>query len=67
MLDVADFGTNPHAPEFGEHGVTAVVIAGGFAIVPLFILAGVITKGRNDDRTQRRTIPWRRTESRRTE
>jgi hypothetical protein len=25
--------------------VAAVVIAGGFALVPLFILAGVITKG----------------------
>jgi Transposase IS116/IS110/IS902 family len=24
MLDVADFGTNPHAPEFGEHGVCYV-------------------------------------------
>ena len=24
MLDVVDFGTNPHAPEFGEHGVCYV-------------------------------------------
>ena len=24
MLDVADFGPNPHAPEFGEYGVCQV-------------------------------------------
>jgi site-specific recombinase XerD len=46
MLDVADFGINPHAPEFGEHGVC-------------YVRFGKATKGSPPKRRSVLTVwPW---------
>jgi integrase/recombinase XerC len=46
MLELADFGTNPHAPEFGEHGV-------------LHVRSGKASKGSAPKRRSVLTVfPW---------